>query len=124
MQEQQAPSEVQSSAEDRRIYERIPARFPVKLKDSRNDYGTEFFMRDVSAGGIKLLSKEKFFLHDFLSVMIKLPDGQEPVVLNGEVVWSRITPAQTWDIGLQFHKIEYFKLYRFLKVQTPSENPA
>ena len=105
---------MQPFVEDRRVYERLTARFPVKLKDSRHDYGAEFLMRDVSAGGIKLLSKEKLFLHDFLSLLINLPDGQEPVILNGEVVWSRAAGSQGWDIGLQFHKIDYLRLHRFL----------
>ena len=110
--------------EDRRIYERLSARYPVKIKDSRNDYGTDFFLSDFSAGGLKLVSKEKLYLHDFLSLLIKLPDGQEPITLNGEVVWSKSMNPQNWDIGLQFHKVEYLKLYRFLKTQPYSEIPS
>ena len=118
--EQEIPPKVDQLLEDRRIYERLTARFPVKIKDSRNDYGSEFLSCDISAGGLKLLSKEKLFLHDFLSLLIKLPDGQEPVVLNGQVVWSRAAGPQAWDVGLQFHKINYLGLHRFLKIQSES----
>ena len=120
----EAPFLSRPLVEDRRVYERLSARFPVKIKDSRNDYGTDFFLTDISAGGLKLLSKEKLYLHDFLSLLIKLPDGQAPITLNGEVVWSKSLEPQEWEIGLRFHKIDYLRLYRFLKVQSPSENPA
>ena len=112
---EQASLVTEPLVEDRRVYERLTARFPIKLKDSRHDYGVEFLMRDISAGGLKLLSREKLYLNDFLSLLVQLPDDQEPLNLNGQVVWVRPAGPHAWDVGLQFHKIDYLRLHRFLK---------
>ena len=50
--------------EERRIFERFSARFPVKFKDAREDYGSDVFLRDASAQGIRIMTKERFFLDD------------------------------------------------------------
>ena len=107
---------------ERRSFERYGARFPVKFKDTRNDYGTDVFLRDVSAEGARLVTKDRIFLHDSLAVLVELPDGQEPLNLNGEVVWSRPMPdVTTWDVGIKFHKIDFMKLHRILKfTSTPA----
>ena len=104
------------SLDERRLYQRQTARFPVKLKDTRQDYGANLFMRDVSAGGLRLTSKERFFLNDSLSIEIKLPDGQGPLILNGQVIWSKLVGPNTWDIGLGFYKIDFLKLNRLFKL--------
>ena len=104
-----------SIQDERRLFERNPARFPVKLKDTRQDYGASLFMRDVSAGGVKLTSKEQFFLNDNLSLEIKLPDGKEPLVLKGMVTWTRMVGPKTWDIGMCFHKIDFLKVSRIFR---------
>ena len=101
---------------ERRSFERYSARFPVKFKDTRNDYGTDVFLRDVCAEGARIVTKERMFLHDSLAVLVELPDGKESLNLNGEVVWSRPMPGvNMWDVGMKFHKIDFMKLYRVLK---------
>ena len=76
---------------ERRIFERFSARFPVKFKDAREGYGTEVFLRDASAQGIRILTKERFFLDDQLSLEVELPDGGEPMILSGRVVWAKLS---------------------------------
>ena len=53
-----------AETEDVRMFERFSARFPVKFKHSRNDFGTEVFLRDASAEGVKVTTKEKMFIKD------------------------------------------------------------
>jgi hypothetical protein len=107
------------AAEERRLFERFSARFPAKFKDSRNDYGTEVFLRDVCAGGARLLTKERSFLNDSLALEVELPDGQGPLALNGYVVWSK-PHDMMWEVGMTFHKINLLKLHRIFKL-TPQE---
>jgi Tfp pilus assembly protein PilZ len=102
--------------EERRIYERFPARFPVRFKDTRNDYGTDVFLRDASAQGLRILTKERFFLDDQLSLEVELPDGQEPMVLNGRVVWSKLVNLSLWDTGVQFPEVNFFRMQRLFKL--------
>jgi Tfp pilus assembly protein PilZ len=102
--------------EERRIFERFSARFPVKFKDTRENYGTEVFLRDASAEGMRLTTKERFFLEDHLSLEVALPDGKDPMVLNGHVVWVKLLNLSLWDIGVQFSQVNFIKMQRLFKL--------
>lgn len=106
--------------EERRLFERISARFPTRFKDSRKDYGTEVFLRDICASGARLLTKERSFLNDSLALEIELPDGQGPLTLHGYVVWSK-PHDMMWEVGMTFHKIDFLKLHRIFKF-SPQES--
>ncbi len=102
------------TTEERRLFERFSARFPAKFKDSRNDFGTEVFLRDVSASGLRLVTRDRTFVNDSLALQVELPDGPSPLTLNGSVVWSK-PHDMMWEVGMNFHKIEFLKLHRLFK---------
>jgi len=102
--------------EERRVFERFSARFPVKFKDAREDYGTDVFLRDASAEGVRILSKERFFLDDQLDLEVELPDGGEPMVLSGRVKWARLLNLSMWDIGIQFPEVKFLRMQRLFKL--------
>lgn len=104
---------------EKRVFERFPARFPAKFQHSREDFGSDVFLRDASAQGIRLATRQKMFLNDSLSLLIKLPDGGEPMVLNGRVVWIKSKDPSLWEIGLEFHDPQLMtmqRLYRFVEL--------
>ncbi len=101
--------------EDQRVFERFMARFPVKFKDSRQEFGTEIFLRDASAQGLKLVTRERLFPNDRISLLVKLPDSHEPLTLNGQVVWAKNRMPGTWEIGLKFHAIRLMAVQRLFK---------
>jgi len=105
---------------DQRIFERFSARFPVKFKDTRDEYGANVFLQDASAEGVRLTTRERLFVHDHISLDVKLPDGTDPLVLNGQVVWIKtVEPDQLWSVGLKFSRVDLMKiqrLYKFVKV--------
>ena len=107
---------VSQPIEERRVFERFSARFPVKFKDVRGDYGTEVYLRDACAEGIRILAKERFFLDDQLSLEVELPDGGEPMILNGRVKWVKFLNLSLWDIGIQFPEINFLKMQRLFKL--------
>jgi Tfp pilus assembly protein PilZ len=109
------PAEAHAS-EERRVFERFSARFPVKFKDAREDYGAEVFLRDASAQGMRILTKERFFLEDQLSLEVELPDGGNPMVLSGHVVWVKLVNLSLWDIGIQFPEVNFIKMQRIFKL--------
>ena len=100
---------------DRRRFGRFLARFPVKFKDSRNGYGTDVFLRDISAQGAKLITRQKMFLHDSAVLQVKLPDGYEGLSLKGEVIWSKSENKRVFDIGLKFHQLDLLNLQRLFQ---------
>jgi Tfp pilus assembly protein PilZ len=106
--------------EERRLFERFSARFPVKFKDTREDYGTDVFLRDASAQGIRILTKDRFFLDDQISVEVELPDGGEPMVLSGRVVWAKFLNLSLWDLGVQFQQVDFLKMQRLFKLSDDS----
>lgn len=106
---------------ERRIFDRFTAWFPAKVKDSRDEFGTNIYLRNASASGAKFISKERFYLNDSLSLEVKLPDGKNPMNLRGQIVWARRSDPTTWDIGLKFHQIglvHLSRLYKFCEADT------
>ena len=101
---------------DSRVFERFSARFPVKFKHSREDYGSQVFLRDASARGARFSTSQKMFLHDSISLEVKLPDGNAPMVLNGRVVWTKTKETNQWDVGMEFHKVNLMSMQRLYRL--------
>lgn len=104
---------------DKRAFQRFPARFPVKFKHERTHYGADVFLRDASAQGLRLTTKKRMFLHDSVSLLVNLPDGKEPLALNGRVVWAKTKALNLWDVGVEFHKINFMNLHRIFDLISP-----
>ena len=108
-----------NNGSDRRIFERFHARFPAKLKDTRDEFGTSIFLHNASAQGARLFSKERVYLNDSVSLEVKLPDNNYPMNLRGQVVWAKNTESNTWDIGIKFHTISLMHMARLYKFVAP-----
>ena len=106
--------------EERRIFERFSARFPIKFKDAREDYGTEVFLRNASAQGMRILTKERFFSGDRLSLEVEVPDGGDPMILSGRVIWVKLLNLSLWDLGVQFTTVNFLKMQRLFKLAEAS----
>lgn len=100
---------------NRRTFERFSTRFPVKFKHSSSDFGSDVFLRDASASGIRITTKDRLFPNDSVSVLVKLPDDHNPLMLNGRVVWTKSRETNLWDIGLEFHQVQLMNLQRMFK---------
>ena len=101
--------------DDRRVFDRFTARFPVKFKDSNDDFGSNVFLRDVCAQGAKIVSKERVYVNDKVELLVELPDGHAPMALNGSVVWARGINPITWDAGIKFDKVDLKSTRRIYK---------
>lgn len=108
-----------AASSERRLFERFVARFPTKMKDADEDYGENFFLRDVSASGAKLFSRQKMLLEDYVSLNVELPDSSLPVCLNGYVRWVKNQLPNVWEIGIEFDKIDLMRMHRIMKHATP-----
>lgn len=96
----------------RRLFERFSSRFPVKFKDTRHDCSTDIFLRNVSAEGAKIVTRERLYLNDSVSLEVELPDGKDPMTMRGRVVWAKKQDVEVWDVGLKFHKVVFMDLWR------------
>lgn len=104
-----------AASSERRIFERFSAKFPTKFKDSRQGFGQDVFLRDASASGARIMSRERFFLNDNISIEVKLPDQSEPMVISGVVVWQKMLDSTMWEIGLNFPQVKLMKLQRLMQ---------
>ena len=100
---------------ERRFFERFLARFPAKFKDSRNEYGTDVFLRDASATGVRITTRERLFLDDPVALEVELPDGGSPMVLAGKVAWTKNAGTTAWDVGVRFPQVDLMKMSRIFK---------
>ena len=110
------------SEENNRIFDRFPSRFPAKFKDSRNDFGTDVYLRNASAGGMRIATKERLYLNDNVTLEVDLPDDKGVMTVRGEVAWVKNKDANMWDVGLRFHKIVLMDMWCIYKINqnTPS----
>lgn len=104
---------------ERRLFERFPVRAPVKLNGSTSDYGSEVFLREASAQGMRFSSRRRFHRHDTVSLLANMNDGFPPMQLNGRVV--RVTQAepQLWEVGVEFHKVNLLSIRRLFRWLAP-----
>lgn len=103
---------------DKRFFERFSARFPAKIKDSRDGYGQSLYLRDLSAQGAQLMSRHHFYVNDSVTVDVEVP-GSYPVTLKGEVVWVKKEEQSRWDFGLKFHHISLMNISRLYERLNP-----
>ena len=106
--------------DEHRIFERFWARYPAKFKDSRNEYGTDVFLRDASAEGARINTRERMFLNDPVALEVEVPDGASPMVLSGRVRWTRAAGPSAWDVGVQFPQVDLMKMSRLFKLTLQS----
>ncbi|MBI3602381.1 MAG: PilZ domain-containing protein [Candidatus Omnitrophica bacterium] len=100
---------------ERRIFERFWARFPAKFKDTRGDFGRDVFLRNASASGAHIVTRDRMLLDDRVALEVEVPDGGLPMLLSGRVVWSRPAHNAGWDIGLRFDQINFMRIQRLFK---------
>ncbi|MCD4779882.1 MAG: PilZ domain-containing protein [Candidatus Omnitrophica bacterium] len=100
---------------ERRLFERFIIRFPTKFKDSRDDFGSNVFLHEASASGLRITTKERLFVNDVVVLEIEVPDQAPPLNLKGEVVWVKSIEPYGWESGLKFPKLNLLRLERLYK---------
>ena len=99
----------------RRVFARFQSRFPVKIKDTRQDFGTNTYLHNTSAGGAKITTKEHPYLNDSIILEVELQDGKGPMTIRGVVVWTKKSDNDIWEAGLKFHKIDLMNMWRLYR---------
>jgi hypothetical protein len=97
---------------DRRLCGRFVSRFPAKFKDARDDFGEKIYLRNFSAGGIKITTRERLYINDGVILEVMLSDERGPMIFRGEIVWVRNRDPEIWDAGLKFYKVVLMDMWR------------
>ena len=100
------------------MFERFSVDLPVKFKGAPETPEPRVFLKNASAQGAQLISRERFYLNDFVSLEVRLPDGLSPLILHGQVVWmSTVEPDALWRVGLNLQGQEWLKLQHLYAVK-------
>jgi hypothetical protein len=104
------------TSSDRRVFDRFVAQFPVKFRDSKKNFGKEVVLRDISASGARIFTKNRILPDEKISLLVELPDGHEPMDLEAQVVWTVPTGINQWDAGLKLDNVRLMDLHRVYKL--------
>lgn len=89
----------------RRYYFRLDVILRVILKDLTEDIVTESFTKDISGGGMKLISKKSFEEGKLMECTVYLKDN-EKITFTGEVIRSVSNPStKEYEVGIKYRDI-------------------
>lgn len=104
---------IEEHIKNKRVFERFPARFPARFKNELEGFGRIVSVEDACAGGVRLSSKIPLNVHEDVSVEVKLPGDENPLDIQGKIVWARqITDSEEWEAGVKFHQISLVYISR------------
>lgn len=102
--------------EDRRIFARLAAKFPLKYLEPKSGKEGQAQTQDISAKGIGLVTNEELNPQTPLEMWLEIPDKGEPLYTRGEVVWSKPRDVNEYRIGVNLEKADLMGLSRVLRV--------
>ena len=103
---------IPAAIQERRLFDRFVARLPVKLDEAEQNFSADVYLRDVSATGAKLVTRERLIPEDNVNFWVRVPDGKDPLHLKGRVVWAKEVGMDVWDAGINFDKVRLMNLHR------------
>jgi len=101
--------------EDRRIFERIGARFSARLLDPFNGREAEAVTVDISANGLGLNTNAEIEKGTPFEIWLNIPDQHSPFYCRGIVVWSKgLDASGKQRIGVSLDQARLMGLARVL----------
>lgn len=100
------------SFSENRIFHRFPTNCLARYKNSHDSSEGEVILRNASAQGLKVVSKNPLYVNDFISFAIDVPHSSLPLNVRGEIVWSKRDEKHYWNIGVKLQKIRFVEMSR------------
>lgn len=108
--------------QDRRIFERIPVRFPVDYLNLNSQQNSQAQTYDISADGLGLVTNEDLPACTPVDIRLHISDDQEPFSTKGRVAWSKIAEHNKYRAGIKLDKVELIEISRVLNRIKDQEN--
>lgn len=109
--------------EDRRIFARIDAKFPLRFLSPSSGKEIQADTVDISANGVGFVTSEDLSARAPLEMWLDIPDQHEPLYARGEVVWSRsLADTDQQRIGVQLERAQLMGLARALWIKGDRES--
>ena len=101
---------------DKRIFERIPCKFALEMKDTSVTFFQKAKVLNFSAEGLGVIAKRPFLVGTDVDLKIRLSKRFEPLSTKARVKWVRKGMFGRWYAGFKFstfNLIKFAPLMRF-----------
>lgn len=111
------PEEAKTKEEagDRRVFERLKVRLPLKVLNLDENREAQAVTEDISAKGVGFLIEQELKPGAGLEMWLQLPDKGEPLYMRGEVSWSQPQGASNYRVGSNLERASFMQLAGILK---------
>ncbi|MFA5089539.1 MAG: PilZ domain-containing protein [Candidatus Omnitrophota bacterium] len=107
--------------EDKRVFERIAARFPLRFLNPEDGSAGRAESVDISANGVGFVTDEKLSVNTPIEIWLGIPDERLPLYTRGNVAWSqKLGESGQQQVGVRLDKAELMGLARVLWVKKRS----
>ena len=101
--------------DDRRVFERIPAKLDVRYLDVNSGKDGQAVTRDISAKGVGLVTSAALAARTPLELWLSVPDKGEPIYTRGEVAWSAPAAEGIYHTGINLERADLMGFSRVLR---------
>lgn len=101
--------------EDRRIFERFRAHFPLRFLSVEGNREGRAVTQDISAKGVGFVTDAELIPRSPLEMWLEVPDKGEPIYARGEVVWTKMLEPAKFRTGVELEKADLMGISRVLR---------
>jgi len=101
--------------QDRRIFQRFDVKLPAKLLDTNTGDEIMAEISDISAKGMGLKLNREIKVNTPVEAWVYFPDKGEPLYTRGLAVWSKLSGAAEYRLGIDLEKADLMGLSRALR---------
>jgi hypothetical protein len=102
--------------DDRRIFQRFDAHFPLSFLDVNHGREGTAETFDISAKGLGISSEAPLDPRTPLELWLRIPDQGEPLYTRGYVVWSKLAAPEQYHIGINLERADLMGLSRVMRL--------
>jgi hypothetical protein len=101
---------------DKRVFERIPARLSLRLRDTATNRWSLVQAEDLSARGIGLVTEKEFPAKTPLEIWLPILNKGEKFYTRGNVAWSRfLETSNQYRVGVELAQPEFMGISEVLR---------
>ena len=105
-----------SVLKDRRVFERIPVKLPLRYLDPHSSKEVLAQTHDISAKGIGLTTEKELSPYTRVEMWLQIPDQGEPLHVKGEVIWSQMLDPNRHRAGISLDNVDLMGISRVLRI--------
>jgi c-di-GMP-binding flagellar brake protein YcgR len=98
-------AQTMDNSENKREYRRLDVSINVEYDISTHQVWVESESKNISAGGICLLTRQSIKPGTYIKLKFKMPDTAQYVQVTGEIMWNQkyiINNEEYYDNGIKF----------------------